>query len=386
MKKLLAFVVCVAMLAMTGVIFASADLTPVGDILIEWDPEVADKIELDGDINDWQDAGYTVNKITAENMWCWVGTMEETFEINAYFVSDSEFLYIAFWIVDNDFVASVDSGDYHDGDAFQIAIDFNREMQKILEEDPEMLENAKNIFYSFDCITEGEFIFYRNEKLVDQPTEVISESNGDGVKGAGAATEGGWCAEFALSWEMLYDDFAYKSYSDDYVAVLDKAHDLQLGVSLCYIDMSDTNVMAGAFGTFNNESPAWIPADNGMSLSLKWAEGVTIDCDGVLTPEEGQEYVTDMEDEETEPEDTSAAEETSAPAEETSAPAEETSAPAEETTAPAEETTAAAEESSSEAKTEAPAKEGGCGSVVATGAVVAVLAAAAAAVALKKKD
>ena len=380
MKKLLAFIVCIAMLAMTGVIFASADLTPVGDILIEWDPEVADKIELDGDINDWQDAGYTVNKITAENMWCWTGTMEETFEINAYFVSDSEFLYIAFWIVDDDFIPSNDAGDYHDGDAFQIAIDFNREMQKILEEDPEMLENAKNIFYSFDCITEGEFIFYRNEKLVNQPTEVISESNGDGVKGAGAETDGGWCAEFALSWEMLYDDFAYKSYSDDYVAVLDKAHDLQLGISLCYIDNKAPGTIAGAFGTFNNESPAWIPADNGMSLSLKWAEGVTIACDGVLTPEEGQEYVTGMEDEETEPEDTSAAEETTVATEET------TVADAEETTVAEEETTVAAEVTTAEAKTEAPAKEGGCGSVVATGAVVAVLAAAAAAVALKKKD
>ncbi len=66
----------------------------------------------------------------------------------------------------------------------------------------------------------------------------------------------------------------------------------------------------------------------------------------------------------------------------------ETEAPTEKPTK-AEETTAEPEDSSaaeSEAKTEAPAKEGGCGSVVATGAVVAVLAAAAAAVALKKKD
>jgi len=66
----------------------------------------------------------------------------------------------------------------------------------------------------------------------------------------------------------------------------------------------------------------------------------------------------------------------------------ETEAPTEKPTK-AEETTAEPEDSSaaeSEAKTEAPAKEGGCGSVVATGAAVAVLAAAAAAVALKKKD
>ena len=57
---------------------------------------------------------------------------------------------------------------------------------------------------------------------------------------------------------------------------------------------------------------------------------------------------------------------------------------AEETTA--EETTAAETEAKTEAKTEAPKSEGGCRSVVATGAVVAVMVAAAAAVALKKKD
>ncbi len=384
MKKLLAFIMCVAMVVSTGVIFASANgpvtdnFKPVGDITIEWDPEVADKIELDGDIADWQDADYTANKITTDNLIAWANTetmVDENFEINAYFVSDSEFLYIAFWIVDDDFIPSDNPDDYHDGDAFQIAIDFNREMQKILEMDPEMLENPKNIFYSFDCITEGEFIFYRNEKLVNKGTEIISEANGDGVKGAGASTEGGWCAEFALSWEMLYDDFAYKSYSDDYVAILDKNNDLQLGITLCYLDMSAPSTLNSAAGTFK-ESASFTPAENGMSLTLKWAEGVTIDCEGILTPAEGEEYVTGMEEEETEPEETEPEETT----------AEETTVADEETTVAEEETTVAAEVTTAEAKTEPAAKEDGCGSVVATGAVVAVLAAAAAAVALKKKD
>ena len=223
-------------------------------------------------------------------------------------------------------------------------------------------------------ITEGEFYFFRNERLVGQPTETIFESNGDGVKGAGAATDGGWCAEFALSWDMLYDDFAYKAYIDEYSAILDKAHDLQLGITLCYLDMSP-NGMTSAAGTFL-EAPTFTPADNGMSLTLKWAEGISINSDGIATPEEGEEYVTGIV-EETE-EETDSAEETTA--EETTA--EETTA--EETTA--EETTAAETEAKTEAKTEAPKSEGGCGSVVATGAVVAVMAAAAAAVALKKKD
>ena len=74
----------------------------------------------------------------------------------------------------------------------------------------------------------------------------------------------------------------------------------------------------------------------------------------------------------TEPEEESS----SAPEESASAPEESASAPEETTAAPAD----------TEAQTNASEKKGGCGSVVATGAAVAVLAAAAAAVALKKKD
>jgi hypothetical protein len=74
----------------------------------------------------------------------------------------------------------------------------------------------------------------------------------------------------------------------------------------------------------------------------------------------------------TEPEEESS----SAPEESASAPEESASAPEETTAAPAD----------TEAQTNASEKKGGCGSVVATGAAVTVLAAAAAAVALKKKD
>ena len=138
MKKLLALIMCVALLATTGVIFASAapvtdNFTPAGDYEITWDPEVADKIELDGDISDWQAAGYTPYQITTDNLISWNGTVDANFEINAFYVSDADFLYVAFWIVDDDFIPSTDLGDYHDGDAFQIAIDFNRELQKILD-------------------------------------------------------------------------------------------------------------------------------------------------------------------------------------------------------------------------------------------------------------
>ena len=399
MKKMLALVMCVAMLVSAGALVASAatgtavtdNFTPAGDYEITWDPNVATKIELDGDISDWTTAGYTNYQITTDNLIAWKAPFDTNFEINAYYVSDADYLYVAFWIVDDDFVASSNSAKYDDGDAFQIAIDFNRELQKTMAEDPELLENPKNIFYSFDCVTDGEFVFFRDEKMKDSSTgkpkrEMLTESEGYGVKGAGAATDTGWCAEFALSWDMLFEDFAYKAYIDEYSAILDKANDLQLGITLCYLDRSEPMKTAAAAGTFQKDGElGWTPADNGMSLTLKWAEGVTINCEGIVSPADGEEYVTGMEEEETEPEETT----TEAAEETTTAPAEETTtAPAEETTtAPAEETTTApAEESSSAAETKAPAKEDGCGSVVATGAVVAVLAAAAAAVALKKKD
>ena len=388
MKKLLAFIMCVAMIATTCVIFASAapvtdNFSPAGDYEITWDPEVADKIELDGDISDWQNAGYTPYKITTDNLISWVGTVDENFEINAYYVSDSEYLYIAFWIVDDDFVAST-TNDYHDGDAFQIGIDFNREMQKIIEEDPAMLENnPKNIFYSFDCVTEGDFVFIRQEKLEDgNILENLTDVMGDEApKGRGDATQDGWCAEFALSWEMLYEDFEYKSYmEDDYAAILDKNHDLQLGIILCYLDLNGPGTLSSAAGTFKDDANVtadlFTPAYNGMSLTLKWTEGVVIDCDSILTPEEGEEYVTGIEEEE---ESSDIPEESSSALEETSATPEESS------TEPEESRSAEETEAKTEAKTEAP-KEKGCGSVVATGAAVAVLAAAAAAVALKKKD
>ncbi len=65
----------------------------------------------------------------------------------------------------------------------------------------------------------------------------------------------------------------------------------------------------------------------------------------------------------------------------------ETEAPTEKPTEPEETTTEPEDSSAADSETEAPkAEKKGCGSVVATGAAVAVLAAAAAAVALKKKD
>lgn len=78
----------------------------------------------------------------------------------------------------------------------------------------------------------------------------------------------------------------------------------------------------------------------------------------------GMSAVTEPEEESTEPEESSDA--------------------ADDTTAALDETTAAPADS--EAQTDAADKKSGCGSVVATGAAVAVLAAVAAAVALKKKD
>ena len=384
MKKMLALVMCVAMLVSAGALVASAatgtavtdNFTPAGDYEITWDPKVATKIELDGDISDWTTAGYTNYQITTDNLIAWKAPFDANFEINAYYVSDADYLYVAFWIVDDDFVASSNPDKYDDGDAFQIAIDFNRELQKTMAEDPELLENPKNIFYSFDCVTDGEFVFFRDEKMKDSSTgkpkrEKLTESEGYGVKGAGAATDTGWCAEFALSWDMLFEDFAYKAYIDEYSAILDKNNDLQLGITLCYLDRSEPMKTAAAAGTFQKDGElGWTPADNGMSLTLKWAEGVAINCEGIVSPAEGEEYVTGMEEEETEPEETEP---------------EVVETEAQDTEAQDTEAQGTEAQGTEAQGTDATEDEGGCASVVGFGAA-AVLVAAAAAVVLKKKD
>jgi hypothetical protein len=401
MKKILAIVMTFAMLLSLGAVVASAaevppvswtpgnfavadaaDFTPVGEVKITWDAEAGKKLDLsDGDMADWAAAGYNMITIDAANMVSWVGGaagevdpgMPEGWNISTYFVADADYLYIGFYVTDPAFAYGT-AGAYN-GDAFQVCIDFGGKLGQVVVEDPDRVTNPKNIFYSFSCVSDGAPLeIMRQESDQDG---WLSEANGDGVKGAAAKTETGWAAEFALSWQQMYDDYVWKAWEEDpkiYVGS-DEILPLNIGCALYYLDRSETSgAINWAAGTSNGQlleddvtpGVSWTCYDNGIKAKLEYEEGITFNCTGIVV----------LPTSETTPE-------------ETEKPTEE------ETEAPTDEVTEAPTEEKTEAPTDAPATdapatdaptepaEGGCGSVIGFSAI-AVLAAAAAAVALKK--
>ena len=403
MKKIFAILMTVAMLLSLGTVLAAADMpgseigvswTPggysgaaedfsaAGNFTITWDPDAASKLDLtDGDMSDWQAADYDMVTIDANNMVYWVNNTDsgtgvpEGWNISTYFVADADWLYIGFFVTDPVFAYILD-GDYHSGDAFQVCIDFGGRLGKMLKENPEDVGNPKNIFYSFGCVEDGAPIkIMRQESDQD---EWISEANGDGVKGAAKKTETGWSAEFALSWQQLYDDYTFKAWEDPTIYVGgDKNLPLDIGCCLYYLDYSETkagatlNWAAGSTNGIADDAGtpqvSWTAYDNGLNLSLPYADGMTFNCTGIEALPLTETVPEETEAPETEAPETEAKTEAATQAPETEAA---TQAPAADTKAP--ETTAAA-------------TEDGCASVIGFGAV-AVLAAAAAFVALKKKD
>ena len=397
MKKILAIVMTFAMLLSLGAVVASAtevppvswtpgnfavadaaDFTPVGEVKITWDAEAGKKLDLsDGDMADWAAAGYNMITIDAANMVSWVGGaagevdpgMPEGWNISTYFVADADYLYIGFYVTDPEFTY-INAGDYHSGDAFQVCIDFGGKLGEVVVNEPDRVTNPKNIFYSFGCSADGAPLeIMRQESDQDG---WLSEANGDGVKGAAAKTETGWAAEFALSWQQMYDDYVWKAWEEDpkiYVGS-DEVLPLNIGCALYYLDDGGSKWAAG---TSNGQlleddvtpGVSWTCYDNGIQAKLEYEEGITFNCTGIVV----------LPTSETTPE------ETEAPTDE------ETEAPTEE---PTDAPTAAPTDAPTETPTDAPATdapteptEGGCGSVIGFSAI-AVLAAAAAAVALKK--
>ena len=393
MKKIFAIVITFAMILSMGAMLVNAELpegigfaagkygvenaedfSTVGDIALTWDPDASKKLDLsDGNMSDWAEAGYNMITVDASNMVSWVGdhtTAPAGWNINTYFVIDPDYLYIGFYVTDPAFAYGA-PGAHYDGDAFQVCIDFRGLMGKTLKEDPDALSNPKNIFYSFSCTGDGQPLEIWREEA-DNNGIIAAE---EGVKGAAAATESGWAAEFALPFQMLYDDYEWKAWAEDpkiYVGS-DQRLPLNIGCCLYYLDRSATagtiNWAAGSTNGIADDAGvpqvSWTAYDNGINLELDYVDGIEFTCPGIVvtpltetTPEE-TEAPTEPETEAPETEAPTAAPETEAP--ETEAPA--TDAPA----------------------TEAPTTEaeGGCGSVIGF-SVIAVLAAAAAAVALKK--
>ena len=434
MKKIIAVLMTLAMILSLGAVMASAltveeignitfaagkygttaeDFSSLGTVKIDWDPDAATKLNVkDGDMADWAAAGYNTISLTANNMVSWVGdatTAPAGWSISTYFVADSDNLYIGFYVTDPNFAYGDGSG--YNGDAFQVCIDFGGKMGDQIEEDPDVLTNPKNIFYSFSCAADGEPLMIMRQES-DQDGWLTED---DGVFGAASKTADGWCAEFSMSFDRLFEDYAWKAWDEDAKIYVGSEENLPLKVGCClyYLDRSETagDIHWAAGSTngicFEDGTPAvsWTAYDNGIELELDYVAGMTFSCPNIVvvdieetTPAEEEEETEPVEEteaetvaDETVAEDVTVEDNTAAVEETTEAPkAEETTAAAvEETTeAPkAEETTAAAAEATTAAAAEETTAEAksGCGAVVGFGAV-AVLAAAAAAVALKKKD
>ena len=407
MKKIIAVLMTLAMILSLGAVMASAltveeaeangslgyapgaftgaaeDFSALGTVKVDWDPNAASKLNVkDGDMADWANAGYNTINLTINNMVNWGGLTNapEGWSISTYFVADSDNLYIGFYVTDPAFAYG--SGAGYDGDAFQVCIDFGGKMGEQIAEDPTVLTNPKNIFYSFSCAADGEPLMIMRQES-DQDGWLTEE---DGVIGSASKTADGWCAEFTMSWQRLFDDYAWKAWDEDAKIYVGSNENLPLKVGCClyYLDRSETaggiNWAAGSTSgiCYEDGTPgvSWTAYDNGINLELDYVDGMTFNCTGIVV----------LPKDETTPEETEAPDE---PEETTEAPTveETTEAPtAEETEAPT------AAPTDAEATTEAPKAEDttveektGCGAVVGFGAV-AVLAAAAAAVALKKKD
>ena len=395
MKKIFAIVITFAMILSMGAMLVNAELpegisftagkygvenaedySTVGDIALTWDPDASKKLDLsDGDMSDWAAAGYNMITIDASNMVSWVGdptTAPAGWNINTYFVIDPDYLYIGFYVTDPAFAYATAAQGYN-GDAFQVCIDFGGKMGDQIKEDPTVMTNNKNVFYSFSCVTDGAPLEIQLQES-DQDA-MLSEANGDGVKGSASKTDTGWCAEFALSLDMMFEHYKWKSWDEDAKVYIgsDQHIPFKIGCCLYYLDRSesagDIHWAAGSTNGIADDAGvpqvSWTAYDNGINLILEYQEDLHFTSEGIVvvpltetTPEE-TEAPTEPETDAPETEAPTAAPETNAP--ETDAPA--TDAPA----------------------TEAPTTEaeGGCGSVIGFSAI-AILAAAAAAIALKK--
>ena len=320
----------------------------VGDITIEWDPDVTNKVNLtDGNVDEWAQANYSPTQIIPENMVSWMGNdgkpanggegevdsgMPDGWCMTTFFVADKDALYIAFYIVDPDVcgVDPVKPEEYWNGDSFQINIDFGRKLSWIIENDPDiadMLTNTKNVFYSFGYNGEGTPITIYVQESDDE--RILTPE--DGVVGSTGKTDNGWCAEFCLPWQVMYDDYAFKSYLENvedsriYVGGAEKQN-LEIGAGLYYVNhatMPDgSHAQVWGAGTHSGVTDlsidasgapliSWDAYDNAMDLVLEYEEGMEFSSpniqvlgeDETLPDEVKTEPVTDVGTElETEPE------------------------------------------------------------------------------------
>ncbi len=367
MKKFFAMLMVAALLASLCALTVNAEVTEeewnaFGEVTAEYKEDLSTVISLDGDVSDWQANGFQRYDIDCYNLRTFVGELDENWSINLWFSADSEFLYIAFKI--NDPVVAYSDDEQYNMDAFQIQLDFNGWAAAT-----ESFERA--VFYSFGLQEDGtvdmtvQCIYTDGQSAVDyKMASDDEESWREGyVKGATKKAEdgSGWYAEFAISWQTLYNDISNKLLNDELPVPewTGGEDEVSLNMLVCYLDHDETGAMTGAWGTCAAydafvDGSAWYPENSGMTLKLSGMGSVTVESTEAPTEPE-TEAKTEAETEAKTEAKTEADAQTTAPVED------------------------------GEATTEAAAEKKGCGAIVAA-PVVALVAMLGVAFVAKKKD
>ena len=296
MKKFFAMLVVAAMLASLCALTANAavdesEWSPFGEVTAEYKEDLSQFITLDGDVSDWQAHPDVFKRydIDQYNLDAWNGEVAEGWSINLWFSADAEFLYIAFKINDPDVQYSSDNG--YDKDAFQIQLDFNG-----WAAGTEVFERA--VFYSFGLQEDGT-VDMTVQCIADDANSTVDytmasddeeEWREGHVKGATKKAEdgSGWYAEFAISWQTLYNDISEKLTGAELEVPswTGGANEVSLNMLVCYLDHKSNadgtdGGLVGAWGTSAAlgslaAADGWYPENAGMVLKLSGMGSVTV--------------------------------------------------------------------------------------------------------------
>jgi hypothetical protein len=195
------------------------------------------------------------------------------------------YLYIALDITDKDF-SPVDPTDTeaiaaYKGDAVRFGVDFGG-MQRDVIESPGYLAMADtyNTYFSYaPCENTSECTVVSNLSNIYENGPLDAEEYGNEVYAASSETKNGWCTEFRISWNSLFDNMAKQMFLEESYT-FDAAHPLEVSLLLCYLDMEEkgtdyTNAM-GTFRSMDDASAPPKPSANGLNLRLTYEEGRVI--------------------------------------------------------------------------------------------------------------
>lgn len=220
----------------------AAVFAPVGNVKLTVTPDLSSTIVCDGDLADWQGFSYRKLTVSPNNAVSHEGegiasVMPMDFRMTTYVATDQHWLYFGFEVVDEHFVyASSDTS--FDGDAITLSFDFDDMVKKFIVQDSHMFDDKMPISYTFSCSKDGEaLIFYREHTDASDSNKYdgyISMASSGTVQGAARKTATGWSAEFAIKWDQLYEDSAWKCYADGYECSVIEGDPLELGCGITY--------------------------------------------------------------------------------------------------------------------------------------------------------